>query len=223
MSPNLLGALGVHNLDAPDDRLLSQAQSGDRRAFAELCQRYNAMVKGRILSMVRHREDAEDVLQETFLSAYQHLHSFRGKCKFSTWMMKIGINRSLMWLRKKKSRSRTTCDVVTFDGQTVKEREFRDPKPDPEQRYISDQTHEQLNLAIQRLPPYLRSTIELRYEKERSVKDIAETLGITQAATKSRILRARNRLRRSLESMESLTLKQYLATCRAIESLFRLN
>jgi len=153
---------------------------------------------GKILRMVRHREDAEDVLQETFLRAYQHLHSFRGECKFSTWMMKIGINASLMWLRKRKFLLRTTCDVVTFDGQTVREREFRDHKPDPEQRSISDQTHEQLSLAIQKLPPYLRSTIELRYGKECSMKDIAETLGITQAAAKSRMLRARNRLRRTL-------------------------
>jgi RNA polymerase sigma-70 factor (ECF subfamily) len=205
MSISLLGALDVQNVDALDDQLLSKAQSGDPRAFAELCQRYSAMVKGKILSMVRHREDAEDVLQETILSAYQHLHSFRGECKFSTWMTKIGINTSLMWLRKRKFLLRTTCDVVTFDGQTLNEREFRDPKPDPEQRSISDQTHEQLSLAIQRLPPYLRSAIELRYGKERSLKDIAETLGITQAAAKSRVLRARNRLRRTLEAMESLT------------------
>jgi RNA polymerase sigma-70 factor (ECF subfamily) len=205
MSISLLGALDVQNVDALDDQLLSKAQSGDPRAFAELCQRYSAMVKGKILSMVRHREDAEDVLQETILSAYQHLHSFRGECKFSTWMTKIGINTSLMWLRKRKFLLRTTCDVVTFDGQTLNEREFRDPKPDPEQRSISDQTHEQLSLAIQRLPPYLRSAIELRYGKERSLKDIAETLGITQASAKSRVLRARNRLRRTLEAMESLT------------------
>jgi RNA polymerase sigma-70 factor (ECF subfamily) len=205
MSINLLGALGVHSLDASDDQLLSKAQSGDRQAFAELCQRSSAMVKGKILRMVRHREDAEDVLQETFLSAYQHLHSFRGECKFSTWMMKIGINTSLMWLRKRNFLLRTTCDAVTFDGQTVKEREFQDPKPDPEQRSISGQTHEQLSLAIQSLPPYLRSTIELRYGKECSLKDIAETLGITHSAAKSRILRARNRLRRTLEAKESLT------------------
>jgi len=198
MSTNLLGVLGVHYLDVSDDQLLSKAQSGDGSAFAELCQRYSAMVMGKILRMVRHREDAEDVLQETFLRAYQHLHSFRGECKFSTWMMKIGINASLMWLRKRKFLLRTTCDVVTFDGQTVREREFRDHKPDPEQRSISDQTHEQLSLAIQKLPPYLRSTIELRYGKECSMKDIAETLGITQAAAKSRMLRARNRLRRTL-------------------------
>ncbi len=178
MSINQPGASGELSLDASDDQLLSSAQSGDRRAFAELCQRYSAMAKGKILSMVRHREDAEDVLQETFLSAYRHLDRFRGECKFSTWMMKIAINTSLMWLRKRKFLSRTTCDVVTFDGQTVIEREFRDPKPDPEQRSISGQTHEQLSLAIQELPPYLRYTIELRYGKECSLKDIAETLGI---------------------------------------------
>lgn len=199
MSTNLLGALGALNLDDSDDQLLSKAQSGDRSAFTELCDRYNAMVKGRILRMVQHREDAEDVLQETFLSAYRHLHSFRGECRFSTWVMKIGINASLMWLRKQKFLLRT------FDGQTVQEREFRDPRPDPEQRYISDQARKQLSLAIQELPPYLRSTIELRYEKERSLNDIAETLGITQAAAKSRMLRARNRLRRTLETMESLS------------------
>ena len=205
MSTNLLGALGVHNLDASDDQLLSQAQAGDRRAFAELCQRYSAMVKGRILSMVRHREDAEDLLQETFLSAYRHLHSFQGKCKFSTWMMKIGINAALMWLRKRKYLLKTTCDVVIFDGQTVIEREFRDPAPDPEHLYISNETRKQLRFAIQQLPPYLRSTIELRYGKERSLKDIAKTLGITQAAAKSRMVRARKRLRHTLEARKCLT------------------
>ena len=204
MRTNLFG-VGINNLDVSDDQLLSEAKSGDRRAFAELCQRYSAMVKGRILSMVRHREDAEDVLQETFMSAYQHLRSFRGKCKFSTWMMKIGINSSLMWLRKRKFLLRQTCDVVIFDGQTVIEREFRDPMPNPEQLYISDETRKQLRLAIQRLPPYLRSTIELRYGQRGSLKEIAETLGITQAAAKSRMVRARKRLRDTLEARECLT------------------
>ena len=86
----------------PDDQLLSEAKSGDQQAFAELCLRYRGMLMNRIYRIVRHPEDTEDVLQETFLKAYLHLQSFQGACSFSTWLVAIGTNTSLMLLRKRK-------------------------------------------------------------------------------------------------------------------------
>lgn len=178
-----------------DDQLLSQAKSGDQQAFGELCVRYSRMLKQKIFSIVRHQEDTEDVLQDTFLSAYKHLHAFRETCKFSTWLTRIGINVSLMLLRKRKNLSETTSD----DGFEV--REYRDPRPDPEQDYMRGQTFLMLRKAIQELPPRPRSVMDLYYRKELRIKEAAATLGITEATAKSRILRARHVLRRSLNTI----------------------
>jgi RNA polymerase sigma-70 factor (ECF subfamily) len=149
------------------------------------------MLKQKIFSIVRHQEDTEDVLQDTFLSAYKHLHTFRETCRFSTWLTKIGINVSLMRLRKRRKLSETTAN----DFATL---ELRDLAPDPEQEYMTDQTVLTLWKAIQKLPPRARSVMDLYYAKERRIKEAAAMLGITEATAKSRILRARRMLRRSL-------------------------
>jgi RNA polymerase sigma-70 factor, ECF subfamily len=181
-----------------DDQLLSEAKSGDQQAFSELCMRYRGLLMNRIYRIVRHREDAEDVLQETLLSAYQHLDSFRGASRFSTWIVRIGINRSLMFLRKCKSLPRTTPDVMTDDGHKVEIREFRDPRPNPEQCYIRSRTLQGLSQAIDHLPPHFHRMMDLHYRRDLLLKDAAKKLGITEQAAKSRLMRARNLLRRSL-------------------------
>jgi len=84
MSTSVFADFRAQHPQPSDDQMLSEARSGDGRAFAELCQRYTGLLKRSISRIVRHREDAEDVLQETFLNAYQHLDSFQGKCSFST-------------------------------------------------------------------------------------------------------------------------------------------
>src|SRR5580700_7259222 len=128
------------NPQLSDDQLLSQAKSEDQQAFSALCMRYKEMLKQRIFRIVRHSEDTEDVLQDTFLNAYRHLHAFRGSCKFSTWLIRIGINASLMLLRKRKGLSEIASDEITGDGLVFVAWQFRDPGPDPEQNYITDQT-----------------------------------------------------------------------------------
>jgi RNA polymerase sigma-70 factor (ECF subfamily) len=156
------------------------------------------MLKQRILSIVRHREDAEDVLQETLLSVYRHLNSFRGKSRFSTWIMKIGINTSITFLRKRKTVFKHTSDVVTENGERFETPEFRDPQPNPEQLYMMRQTLQRVRHAIRKLPPGLHGVVDLYCRRDRSVKDAAKTLGITEDVAKSRMLRARRLLRRSL-------------------------
>jgi RNA polymerase sigma-70 factor, ECF subfamily len=191
MSINILADVTLQYPQLSDDQLLSQAKSGNQQAFGELCMRYNKMLKHKIFSIVRHQEDTEDILQETFLNAYKHLPTFRETSKFSTWLTKIGINASLMLLRKQRNLSRNPAnEFETLD--------LRDPAPGPEQEYIRGQTFLTLWEAIQKLPPRARSVTDLYYGKERRLKEAAAILGITEATAKSRIRRARRMLRHSL-------------------------
>ena len=205
MITNIGSDFAVQHAQESDDQLLSEAKSGDQQAFAELCLRYRGMLLHRIYRIVRHREDAEDVLQDTLLSAYQHLDSFRGACRFSSWVIKIGINRSLMFLRKCRSLAETTSELIMDDGQSVETREFRYPGPNPEQCYLMRQNRQKLTHAISKLSPQLRSLWELYYKEELRLKDAANVMGISEATAKSRILRARGKLRRSLKKKEFWT------------------
>ena len=183
-----------------DEQLLSRARSGDQAAFGELCSRYTGMLKQRIFRIVRNREDAEDVLQETLLSAYRHLDTFRGTCRVSTWMTRIGINTSLMILRKRRSMPDVILEQVFGDGHRSESLEFRDPGLNPEQRYIADQTIDKLRGIMRRLPAPVRTVMDLYCVKELRLKDAAAILGITEANAKSRVLRGRKRLRRSFST-----------------------
>lgn len=204
MSTSILEHFGVQDPQPSDDQLLSEARSGNQQAFGELCLRHSGMLRQRVFQIVRQQEDAEDVLQETFLNAYQHLQTFRGACSFSTWLAAIGKNMSLMLLRKRKALRKYGCDVVTEDGETLIV-EPRDPAPDPEQRYMISETSQKVNHAVRRLSPQLRSLLEMYYKSELRLKDAAQILRISEATTKSRILRARRMLRRSLKQNECWT------------------
>ena len=204
MSTSIFEPFGVQHPQPPDEHLLSEARSGDRQAFGELCFRYTGMLRQKIFQIVRHQEDAEDVLQETLLKAYQHLQTFRGACSFSTWLVAIGTNMSLMLLRKRKAWRKYSCDVATDDGETLVV-EFRDPALDPEQRYMMSQTSQKLRRAVTRLSPQVRNLLEMYYKSELRLKDAAQILGIPEATAKSRILRARRILRRSLKQNECWT------------------
>ena len=201
MRTSILEHFGVQHLQPSNEQLLSEARSGNGQAFGELCLRYSGMLSQRIFQIVRHQEDAEDVLQETFLKAYQHLQTFRGTCSFSTWLVAIGTNVSLMLLRRRKTLRKNTCDVVAEDGETLV-MEWRDTALDPEQRYMMYQTSQKVNHAVRRLSPQLRNLLEMYYKRELRLKDVAKIVGVSEGAAKSRILRARHMLRRALNKNE---------------------
>ena len=201
MSTSTFKHFGAQRLHPSDNQLLSEAKSGDQHAFAELCLRYRGMLMNRIYRIVRHTEDTEDVLQETLLKAYQHLQTFRGTCSFSTWLVAIGTNVSLMLLRKRKTLRKNTCDVAADDGDTLVI-EWRDTAPDPEQRYMMYQTSQMVNRAVRRLSPQLRNLLEMYYKSELRLKDAAKIFGVSEGAVKSRISRARRMVRRSLKQNE---------------------
>ena len=176
MRTSILEHFGVQHLQPSNEQLLSEARSGNGQAFGELCLRYSGMLSQRIFQIVRHQEDAEDVLQETFLKAYQHLQTVRGTCSFSTWLVAIGTNVSLMLLRRRKTLRKNTCDVVAEDGETLV-MEWRDTALDPEQRYMMYQTSQKVNHAVRRLSPQLRNLLEMYYKRELRLKDVAKIVG----------------------------------------------
>jgi RNA polymerase sigma-70 factor (ECF subfamily) len=182
-----------------DEQLLLAARSGDERAFGELTDRYTVSIQGKVFRILRNREDTEDVLQEALLKAYTHLGQFRGACKFSTWLTRIAINTALMQLRKRRSHFVLSFHRHEDDEQNTKALDFPDSSPNAEQVYAKRQAIDQISHAVQRLPSLYRSIIGQYHAEERSMKEAADSLGITIAAAKSRLLRARLFIRSSLD------------------------
>ncbi|UWZ85207.1 RNA polymerase sigma factor [Occallatibacter riparius] len=200
--PSEVSPLSDYHL-ASDEDLLTAARSSDELAFAELCGRYRKSLYKVASRIVRHREDAEDVVQDTFFRAYLHLGYFRGTCRFSSWLTRIAINTALMLLRRRRSRPEVPCDQRGNEERKWEIREFPDPSPNPEQAYEERQTHDKLSRAVTRLPPAHRSVMIQHLAHEKSMQEIADTIGISVAATKSRLLRARLRIRSAMEEVNS--------------------
>ena len=177
-----------------DDDLVLAAQSGDHEAFAELCRRHAQALKRRILGIVRHREDAEDALQETFHRAYANLGRFRGSSKFSTWITAISINAALIVIRKRKTRREADMDGT--EGSTW---DVADQAPDPERCVAKGQILLLLRKKVQALPPKIQEVVTSYYVHDYSLRESAEALGISVAAVKSRLSRGRRSLRSSFE------------------------
>ena len=191
------------NLDTPevfelraDDDLIQAAKLGDRDAFAELCRRHSQFARQKILSIVRHREDAEDALQETLLCAFSNLGSFRQSSKFSTWITAIGINAALTVLRKRKSRREIDIEPNS-SGEVVWD--FIDEAPDPERSVATRQLLLLLQTELHALPPQTREVMTSCFGQDHSRQEAADALGMSVAAFKSRLLRGRRSLRSSFE------------------------
>lgn len=173
-----------------DELLLSAARSGDSAAFTELCQRHSRKILLRIQRITRNREDTEDALQDTLLRAFIHLQSFEGRSTFSSWLTRIGINSALQLLRKRRA-SELLMPVPPDDSEDWRPSEIADQSETPEACCERREREQLLRSAILRLPSIFREVIELRHVREYSTIEIAEALGITVAAAKSRLVRAR--------------------------------
>lgn len=178
--------------------LVEQARGGDLAAFGELVRRYERRVYRTARHIVQNDEDAEDVLQEAMLKAFEHLDSFQGNSKFYTWLVRIAVNESLMKLRKRKSdRSVSLDESIETDEEPIV-REIAVWDDNPEQRYSQTELREILDSAIDSLKPIFRTVFILRDVEELSTEETAEALGLSIAAVKSRLLRARLQLRERL-------------------------
>ncbi|MBZ5631631.1 MAG: RNA polymerase sigma factor [Acidobacteriia bacterium] len=178
--------------------LVAQAKAGDQAAFSELVHRYERKIYRLAKNITRNDEDAEDVLQDTFLKAYTHLDNFKGDSKFYTWIVRIGVNEALMRLRKRKSDRSVPLDEPVELGEETVTREIAVWEDNPEQQYSQEEWRRILDEAVESLKPDFRTVFVLRDIEELSTEETAETLGISVPAVKSRLLRARLALRERL-------------------------
>jgi len=181
-----------------DAALVARAQAGDQGAFAALVNEYSRKIYRLAKNITQNDEDAEDVLQESFLKAYEHLSGFQGASKFYTWIVRIAVNESLMKLRKRKGDRFVSLDEPVETGEDMVKREIAVWEDNPEQRYSREEMQRILDEAVESLKPDFRTVFMLRDIEELSTEETAEALGISVPAVKSRLLRARLALREKL-------------------------
>jgi len=174
-----------------DQQLVLAARSGCRMAFNELWNLYYRRVYRTVLGITNNPHDAEDALQDAFLRAFLALKRFEGRSTFYSWLTRIAINSALGILRKRRCRPEASLELDSQREGEDAPKEFRDLSPNPEQIYAQQEERERLTQAMQRLPPELRKAIQTRITENCSVKELACRLNISEAATKSRLYRAR--------------------------------
>jgi RNA polymerase sigma-70 factor, ECF subfamily len=182
-----------------EETLIASARAGNRNAFGELVRRHSNRVYGMSFKILKNREDAEDNLQNVLCKAYGKIRQFEGNSQFSTWLVRIAINEALMMLRKRRS-----GDVVesaernSTTDEHMPRVESRDLHADPERQYL---TKELTAKAFDALSPELRYTFILQKGEGWTSREVAEALDITADTVKSRIFRARVRLRQQLQAL----------------------
>ena len=179
-------------------QLITRARAGDTGAFSQLISRYEGKIFRLAMNITQNREDAEDVLQEAFIKAYQHLDQFQGNSRFYTWAVRIAVNQALMKLRKRRSDRTVSLDERIDTGEDTMVREIAAWDPDPEEQFSRDELHGILTEAIDGLEPIYRTVFNLRDVDGLSTEETAEALDLSIPAVKSRLLRARLQLRDKL-------------------------
>ncbi len=188
--------------EVSDPALVARAQAGELDAFEALANRYEQRVYALALRMLRHQQDAEDVTQQTFLSALEHLGGFRGDASFATWLLRIATHAALKVIRKQKGLDTISLEEATeeTDGyDTIPHPEYiADWRHSPEQLVHQHEIQRLLDEALAKLDEKHRLVFLLRDVEGLSVRETAETLGLSEANTKVRLLRARLQLREQL-------------------------
>ena len=188
----------VTDVPSEESTLVEAARSGDMGAFEALVRRYDRNVFRIAQHITQNREDAEDVVQDAFLKAYQNLGQFQGQSKFYTWLVRIAVNEALMRLRRRRPDRMVSIDEDVQTEEDSIPREIADWSPNPEQRYSQAELKEILGKTIQGLPPSFRTVFVLRDVEGLSTEETAAALDLSVPAVKSRLLRARLQLRERL-------------------------
>jgi RNA polymerase sigma-70 factor (ECF subfamily) len=179
---------------------LEALHEGNPEEFSRLVNAYSSKIYRLATKMLNQQQDAEDVLQETFLKAYRGLKSFDGRSKLSTWLFRIATNEALMILRRKHP------DFVSIDEPLETEEGEQEPVQIidwcclPENELLSEESKERLDAAVQKLSESLRVVFLLRDINDLSTNETAEVLGLSETAVKTRLSRARLRLREELSA-----------------------
>ena len=186
-------------LEPTEAQLIRRVCGGEPEAFEELVRPYERMVYLTAISILRNQADAEEVAQDAVLKAFSKLSTFRGECKFSTWLVQITYNQARMRLRKDRRHLYESLDYQQQEGEgDYWPRDFADWRPIPSELLEDDETRQALQNAINSLSPNYREIVVLRDIENLSIKDTAAILGLSEATVKTRLHRARLLLRDAL-------------------------
>lgn len=182
------------------DFSIEALRNGDRTEFARLVDTYSPQIYRLGLKMLGNQQDAEDVLQNTFLNALTHIAGFEGRSSLSTWLYRIAANEALMLIRKRKPNINIE-DMQHENADDVPLPEtFVDWSVLPEKELLTGEGKKAIESAVKRLPENLRMVFVLRDVEDLSIKETAEILNLTEVNVKTRLLRARMALREQLSS-----------------------
>ena len=190
--------LVMSNVAVDDLALVHACKAGDVAAFEELVKRYDRKLFRFAQHLTHSREDAQDIVQESFLKAFQHLAKFREDSKFSTWLIRITFNQAMMTLRKRRVTKELSIDGDFGSEDESRPIEVADWVPNPEELYKSAELREILRKSLQKLSPGLRVVFVLRDIEDLSLEQTAEVLNLGVPAIKARSRRARLQLRERL-------------------------
>jgi RNA polymerase sigma-70 factor (ECF subfamily) len=181
-----------------EEELVAAAKRGDEGAFETLFHRHQRKIFVLAFRYTRVREDAEDIVQQTFQKAFVHLQKFEGKSSLSTWLTRIAINQALMLLRSRRGLREVLIDDSSGDEEATPARELADASPDPEASYLRREKIRILSVAMRQLTPGMRKAVELRELGELSNRDTAQHMGVSIGTVKARVFHARRKLAKAL-------------------------
>jgi RNA polymerase sigma-70 factor (ECF subfamily) len=182
------------------NELLHRLQAGDPLAFAQLVEENQNQIYNLALRMLNNPQEAEDVLQETFLSAFKALPGFEGRSSLSTWLYRIASNASLMRLRKKQPDTVSVDEPLTLEEGDMVPRQLVDWSGIPEEILLSGESRQVMDAAVAELPESLRVVFILRDIEGLSTQETGEVVGLSEGAVKTRLHRARLQLREMLSA-----------------------
>jgi RNA polymerase sigma-70 factor, ECF subfamily len=181
-----------------ESSLVEAAKRGHSMAFNTLSEASRQQLLRVARRITGRIEDAEDVVQDTLLSAFLHIGDFDGRSSFRTWLTRIAINSALMHLRKKRTSREIAVDYNDDSDADGLRNKITDRRPNPETRYAQSEEQAMLEKAIESLRPTLRVVVEIQQLQEHSIRETADAIGVSLTATKSRLFHARAVLRTSL-------------------------
>jgi len=183
---------------APDEQLVLRVQQGEKQLFACLVQRHERSVYRIVFGILQNHADSEEILQESFLKALQHIGNFRGEAQFRTWLIQIAINEARMRRRKYRPNQYESLDEEPEDPSQFRPRQLADWRPNPEETLAKQEMAQLLERAMRSLPKIYREVFVLRDIEHLSNEEAASALGISVPASKTRLLRARLMMREYL-------------------------
>jgi len=206
-----------------DSDLVHASKNGDAAAFEQLVKRYERRLLRTSQTITRNREDSEDAVQEALLKVFRNLAEFREDSQFSTWLIRITVNQSLMKLRKQRTYKEVSLDEGFESNGEVLPLDVPDRAPSPEQLCWASELRVILVRTVEELRPLLRTVFLLRDVEGLSIEQTAQVLNLSQAAVKARLWRVRlhlrERLNRYFDERTTLTSEELAPTSRVTKKI----